>query len=403
MAAFATAHQARSVAPLEDFRWEELVDDMRFQSAPGFVSLGAEQTSRSVFAVTQVSAEALADGAAFREWLLSGGFSTVELPLFPAPTFEGYRELAMAILATLPDTKLIFPAAEDHSGLAKAARMWGGALEDTAPTLNTETSPLAAEMTACLDTMEAPEDPQRIEERLAHIRRNALQRSSMGHIEDAKGHSSQADILRLGAIAANAIIPGFAARFGDGISFGRGYVLRHWQGRGLAREELVSDVLGFHLARTGHEDTPCNGAGHEPAGEVPFDPSRGAILKHEPVHGLFVTDGQVRVAMGALRVAGHGEKHLYITCEDGALPETTIFCFNESWQFVGMSVDRFAPTAGHKAALAVLTPLAIWDDLVARADLGCGKAADALNDLAKTKRGAFSATSKRGQQRLSLA
>ncbi|MEM1234510.1 MAG: hypothetical protein AAGH70_10315, partial [Pseudomonadota bacterium] len=246
---------------------------------------------------------------------------------------------------------------------------------------------MEAELAACLATLQAPEAGSRIEARLEHIRRNAAAPLSAATLNTARGQCSEALVLRRGAIAANAVIPGTASGLGDGIHLGEGYVLRKWNRRGQETQGMGSSVLGFHLARTELGTPPLNPTASDLPGEVRLDPRPGKVLKHEAVHALFVgKDRQVRVAMGALRVAGHRGQHAYMTTANRAISEATLFCFNESWQFVGMAVRQVASVhldMRGECAFAILRPTAIWDDLVARADLGCGASADMLSAMAR--------------------
>ncbi|MEM1374387.1 MAG: hypothetical protein AAGF78_08405 [Pseudomonadota bacterium] len=278
---------------------------------------------------------------------------------------------------------------------------WAELAEDTRP-VDDDTAPILiedvacarrsnttheAELASCLATLHAPEASSRIEARLEHIRRNAAAPLSATTLHAARGQCNEALVLRRGAISANAIIPGSASGWGDGIHLGGGYVLRRWSGRGQDTEGLGSTVLNFHLARTAPESAPVGSHNADLPGEVRFDPRPGKVLKHETAHALFVgEDRQVRVAMSALRVVGHRGQHVYVTTAIRGVSGATLFCFNESWQFVGLGTGHVSSehldTRGEKA-FAILRPTAIWDDLVARADLGCGRSADALNAMAR--------------------
>lgn len=391
MAKFGEVYELDPGSRREDFRWGDIASDDRFEGGTGTICKTAFRTERATFALGHHTVLEAAESGALREWLLSGRFETVAIPHVPGAVFEDYRALAMAILSILPDATLAFPEGSGDPGLKKAAGMWGPEAKTPHSQMTPVTERLADEVTECLADIQAPEHPTRIEARLARMRRIALTagyaRPGTELVEVAKGYSSEAQVLRRGAIAANAMIPGAAARRGDGLHLGHGYVLRRWQERGASKEGLGSAALGFHLERTSELESACPAPRIDLPGEVQLDPGPGKVLKHEATHALFVaSDGQVRVAMGALRVVGHGEKHLYMTCQEDGLSRDTLFCFNEAWQFIGLSIATYpAGTTQDKAVMAVLTPTAIWDDLVARADLGCGSAADALNRLARAR------------------
>ena len=123
MTAFATMSDFQAAAPRHDFCWAEVAQDARFQTGPGVISATARGTSASIFATFGKSLSAGADDPALREWLLSGGFATVEVPKCPDAEFAAYRDLSMAILSALPDADLLFPETANQPGLSNAARL----------------------------------------------------------------------------------------------------------------------------------------------------------------------------------------------------------------------------------------------------------------------------------------
>jgi len=365
----------------------------------------AAETCGSQFVTSADGPEALAMCGRFREWMLSGGFSTVALPHWDGATIWAYREAVSLILAMLPESTVTFePAAQSialrlqriwpncvrtHRDPALPLRCGPVAVAEDAPTgapVN-DTQTCLEELTRALSEFRSPELPSRVEARLVHLRESAaapLVRRS-GALAKAPHHADAAYMFGLGAEAANAVIPQATSPFGAGLHLGGGYVLTPACGPagpssgGYTLSQVTTDTPEDQEA-----PAPLIGLLRSP---VAVDPRPGKVLKHETAHALFVGEhGRVCVALSTLRMIGRGARHNYFQ-DTGAvqLPSAGCFIFNESWKFVGLGCHRFPPKAarGQRGpVIAALRTGAIWDDLVIRADLGSAEAADALAHLA---------------------
>lgn len=400
MNAHAYLYESDHGTPETDFSWDDLTGD--HLTAGGTGHIGAAPGGSNTFPTDGRSAKALSGCPALREWLLCGGYDTVRLPLFAGAAFEDYRDLALRVLSLLPTAELIFAEGSD----ARAVALFGSAegfedapADSAEPTPRRKADPKLEELGTCLSLLRQPEASGRVEARLAHLAKTAATplTPAQSQIAAMAGHSDEAMLLREGAMAANAMIPAAGGGLGAGLHLGFGYVLSHWTGGRPPAQGVVSPALRYHLGQVpsacGHAPlASCDLPGTDApgSGRVPIDPTPGKVLKHEHVHALFASnDGQVRVAMGGLRVAGHGDQHIYMTTANPSLLVPGAFCFNEAWQFLGMTVAGYAPgsvTELSTNAVAVLRTTALWDDLVGRADLGCGTAAQTLADIAMRPR-----------------
>ncbi|MEM6728180.1 MAG: hypothetical protein AAF618_06750 [Pseudomonadota bacterium] len=365
-----------------DFVWADIEEDGRAASGTAhLVSGSVEASTKPTFLAGSYGPGDLAGCALLREWLISGNFERLTIPDFRDATFYDYRDLALSLMSAAPGLRLIFNAQAPSAPYRRAALRWNDA-EDEEPALpgfippSTPGRDLTDDLRRAAATLRQPEEPHRVAQRLAHLRKAAAAPAR----ETATPAESDALMLRKGADAANALIPGNPAAPAPGLHLGSGIVLRPASTPPLA-ESVGSPALGYQITRTG------NGAVRHVEGAARLDPAPGKVLKHESMHALLVArDGRVRVAMGALRVAGHTAHHIFATAPQPHLCAAGLFCFNEAWQFVGLTVQAFAPDAveGLPAQpAALLRATAIWDDLVARADLGCARSADLLRDLGR--------------------
>ncbi|MEM6479155.1 MAG: hypothetical protein AAF841_07445 [Pseudomonadota bacterium] len=398
------AYGSEALAPLTDFTWAELADDPRQTFPRGQITgnIIHDAECPAYLAGGKTAAELASDGA-LREWLLSHCFDEVHIGAFEDAGFEAYRDLAMAVASTLPRATLSFDTALTEGLRARLAALF--AQEHTpmrakspSPGRNCAEHQIERELSTCLANLRKPEKIDRIEARLSHIRRRAKvpTRAALTTLTEGVGHLEAKDALRKATRAANAIVPGHPGICAAGLNLGKGFVLSPWM-PGSSRQDAQerqfgSPSLGYQLSRASlSEESSLPPSGLPLQTSVILDPRPGKALKHEPVHALFVSeDGEVRLATEAFRILGHGAQHCYLGASDESLLDKGIFCFNEAWQFLGMSTRVLASNAAlpkpFTGALAILRTHALWNELVGRADIGCLAAADALRALEAGKR-----------------
>ncbi|MEM8591026.1 MAG: hypothetical protein AAGF13_00720 [Pseudomonadota bacterium] len=379
-----------------DFTWAEISYDARFGATRGRITHSADDQATPTFLTKGSSPTDLAEAPALREWLMSGGFEEVALPAFRKARFQDYRALAMAIFAVLPEVNLIWPTLPQDDALERAAALWGAQTAARPAPIFAPEGPKAdganeanmtREIEASLRLLQHPESTRRIEAKLRHLRKTAAEPAATAFEEDAQA-SFEAESLKRGGLAANALIPASTPPHQMGLHVGSGYVLRPLlSGSADEPESITCERLGYSLSRTGHVEMSVFEARRQATSVAELEPRPGKVLKHEIVHALYTAkDRKMRVALGGLRVVGHGRRHIYMVSETGDALEPGAFCFNDGWQFVGMVVRTFGSGAIEgtgKPVVAVLRTSAVWDDLVARADLGCGRSANALSELAR--------------------
>ncbi|MEL6914792.1 MAG: hypothetical protein AAFP13_09845 [Pseudomonadota bacterium] len=326
---------------------------------------------------------ALAEDGKLQAWLASTAAERVILSGWPDTPFPDLRAALFAIWEALPHAQIVLEGAASSAALDKALALWPDQVvtvpepgplpsrvavaESRAPAAAQAPTQddLEAEHAALLERMDQPEPPKRVDLRMVHLREattagRAERRAMSGLSADDQ---ARATLHGLGAVASNALIPSLDRRGGAALHLGRGYML--------------------DLAATGAEITRLEGSlqrGSGPA--VIFDPRPGKVLKHEMVHVLSLgRDRQARAAISALRVVGHGTRHVHMVAADPAAAEQVSpggFVFSDGWKLVGLVIATVG-TGG--TGFAALRTGALWDDLTLQADLGSAEAAETLAQL----------------------
>ena len=414
----------------EDFSWAEIVSEtatpIEQHVARGSVLLSGVRNENArapeEFLSAACSPAGLADSGRFQQWLLCHGFAEVSLPVWAKADYWEWRDLILTIRAMLPGIRISIggpTSPEPCTELHRLATQWpdevrllgkrdllaSGKVRNTRAGGKLGNTPsrqkLVAELTKVVENLRRPEPSDRVEAKLAHLREGI---SSSGidaesQIGQVAGHFKDSHILRMGAAAANSVIPG-SGKAGAGLHIGSGFVLRPWSSDFSKSSGLGCARAGFHLMQVATDIAPIGG--NNAARHVAFDPRPGKMLKHEHAHALFVgEDGRVRVASSALTALGQNESHLFLATENPAAQKEGSFYFNESWQFIGMGVDVIEPdevNALSRPAVAVLRTGAIWEILVGLADIGSGPAADALRTLDLARAWQRRALAPRGQE-----
>ena len=414
----------------EDFSWAEIVSETATPvEAPvtrGSVLLAGIRNKNArtpeEFLSAACSPADLADSGRFQQWLLCHGFTEVSLPVWAKADYWEWRDLVLTARAMLPGVLITIggpSSPEPCAELRRLATQWPdevrllGARErrevanakkaraKDEPEGSPSRQKLVAGLTEVVDNLRKPEPSDRVEAKLAHLREGI---SSSGvdaesQLGQVAGHFKDSHILRMGAAAANSVIPG-SGKSGAGLHIGSGFVLRPWSSDFSRSSGLGCGRAGFHLMQVATDIAPIGG--NNAARHVAFDPRPGKMLKHEHAHALFVgVDGRVRVASSALTALGQNESHLFLATENPAAKKEGSFYFNESWQFIGMGVDVIEPDEVNglsRPAVVVLRTGAIWEILVGLADIGSGPAADALRTLDLARAWQRRALAPRGQE-----
>ncbi|MEL7301567.1 MAG: hypothetical protein AAFM92_14390 [Pseudomonadota bacterium] len=322
---------------------------------------------------------ALPEDARLVSWLASSAADRVTLAGWPGTPFEDLRAALFTIWEALPHAQVVLEDAAASLALERALTIWPDQVvtpQDLrplprrvavaecggpAPSLRLELEDLDAEHDALLADLDAPESPERVAQRMAHLREASLAKAPrQARYPDDGG--AGATLHGHGAAASNALIPGVDRAQEASLHLGRGYMLR--------------------LGGAGAEVTLFDrGPRREGGPAVIFDPRPGKVLKHEMVHVLSVAGGKGRAAISALRVLGHGARHLHLVAADPAAaaqvrPGSFIFC--DGWTLLGIVTARVGADG---TAFAALRTGAIWDDLSVAADLGSAEAAETLSQL----------------------
>ncbi|MEL6608819.1 MAG: hypothetical protein AAFO93_07900 [Pseudomonadota bacterium] len=377
-------------------KWSEMLVDMGDLAKAGLhpALAGLPVPQRRVVALDLPDRIAvLADAV---ERIVSAELTHLYLPTLwtGACDADALRATVLAILSRDPDLRICFVGTDPQwtQPILALSRLWpqnvvvlthtmGEPVEHIGDPRPGAQAPAALDarvpdrVRAVLDAQSEPESGERIVARLGHLRRTGLAPATDIHVlEDAAAPIRSRDraFMRLAHQVMRALVPV------DGVTGDLGLHL----GAGVA---LGIDV-GTHQLRIVPDAVRPPGAAQVLA-RVALNIRTGKVLKHEHISGITATPPEASKAEPALsvraaRVLGHDARALWLAAESADLSIGS-FLFNEAWQFVG--VVRAVHSVLHQGrvlrVLEAVRTSAVWDDLVAMADLGCARSADALAAL----------------------
>ncbi len=359
-----------------------------------------------VFRAELEDPRALADCSSFGRWLAKGGFAAITLPFWSlgeaGEDVMAYRSLVLAILSHLPTAQICIDGYAPH--LHALTGLWPGYLR-VGPVQDAWLSNASARLIGSDGPIGGAEDSVRSSSPAAPQSRLATPLALEAELAELTEMLAARDLPNgplatgttsrdVGGLAANAIIPSALAG-AHGLHIGDGLVLRNWNAQSKSAPGFGCPDLGYHLMSVTTEN---GGKEIEGLSRVSLDPRRSQVVAGDTVHTVTVTAaGRVTVELCALTVLGADSQDRYALLADPApkIPGATVFYFTVDWQVIGLAQQRFPASVGQdktmfpewheQEVVAVLRTKSIWDDLTARADLGCVRSADILRALARAQ------------------